>query len=143
MFSDDLCFHSNMYKDTDCIRRELELPGSKWGFVIYRLTYKSDDQWKQFMDHLKTRTRLELESTKDGDLYDRIGWTVIEEYRLRYASISQVRRRVSSCQVLNHELTFAVTSNDGLSVAAARRSTVALLDTWLASGFRNFTSRLY
>ena len=73
------------------------------------------------MDHLKTRTRLELESTKDGDLYERIGWTVIAEYRMRDATESQVRRKVSCCKLLNYVLIFAGTSNDGLFVTAVRR----------------------
>ena len=66
--------------DIDCIRDQLSLyPGSKLGFVIYRLTYSDDEQWDQFMVHLNTRIRTNLESDGDGDLFQSIDWAVQED----------------------------------------------------------------
>jgi hypothetical protein len=79
--------------DTDYIRQQLAVyPQSRWGFVIYRLTYEDDAQWKRFLDHLVKRTRLRLEENKDRDLFERIAWTVHESPHLCDASDRQVRR---------------------------------------------------
>ena len=49
---------------------------AKWGFVVYRCTYESDDEWARFMQYLNTRVRIGLERDGDGDLFDRIDWQV-------------------------------------------------------------------
>lgn len=54
-------------------------PGLKWGFVIYRCTYKSDSHWARFMDLLNTRMRLNLEGESSLDLYDRLDWCVQDD----------------------------------------------------------------
>lgn len=69
--------------DIDCIRDQLSLyPGSKLGFVIYRLTYSDDEQWGRFMDHLNTRVKTDLENDGDGDLFQSIDWAVQEDLAL-------------------------------------------------------------
>jgi hypothetical protein len=66
--------------DIDCIREQLSLyPGSKLGFVIYRLTYSNDEQWNLFMTHFNIRVRTDLESDGDGDLFQFIDWAVQED----------------------------------------------------------------
>ena len=63
--------------DIDCIRDQLSLyPGSKLGFVIYRLTYSDDEQWEV---HLNTRIRTNLGGDGDGDLFQFIDWAVQED----------------------------------------------------------------
>jgi len=66
--------------DIDCIREQLSLyPGSKVGFVIYRLTYSDDAQWGRFMAHLNTRVRTTLERDGDGDIFPHVDWSVQED----------------------------------------------------------------
>lgn len=80
--------------DQDCVRIREELsrhPGSKLGFVIYRLTYSDDAQWARFMDHLNTRIRLGLEASGDGDLFPHIDWSVQSDPKLQDADDDQVR----------------------------------------------------
>lgn len=73
--------------DIDCIREQLSLyPGSKLGFVIYRLTYSDDTQWACFMSHLNTRVRLGLEEDGNGDVFPHIDWAVQEDPGLDEAS---------------------------------------------------------
>jgi hypothetical protein len=70
------------YKGKDMVAtRELleEDPAAKWGFVIYRCTYTDDEEWARFMDYLNTRTRLNLESEGDQDLFERIDWQVQDD----------------------------------------------------------------
>jgi hypothetical protein len=79
----------------DCIsiREQLsQYPGSKLGFVVYRLTYADDTRWAQFMTYLNTRIRLGLEKTGDGDLFQHIDWDVQEDPTLEEAEESEVRR---------------------------------------------------
>lgn len=67
-------------KDLVATRELLEAhPAAKWGFVIYRCAYVNDNEWAQFMDYLNIRTRLNLESTGDEDLFERIDWQVQED----------------------------------------------------------------
>jgi hypothetical protein len=74
------------------IRRSLdENPESKWGFVIYRTTYADETEWKRFMDHINTRTRLKLEKEGLGDLFSRIDWCVQEDPALENSRVDQVR----------------------------------------------------
>lgn len=81
----------------DCIsiREQLsQYPGSKLGFVVYRLTYSDDARWVQFMDYLNTRIRLGLEKTGDGDLFQHIDWDVQEDPALEEAEEPEVRKYV-------------------------------------------------
>jgi hypothetical protein len=78
--------------DIDCIREQLSMyPGSKLGFVIYRLTYSDDAQWARFMSHLNTRIRLDLEEEGNGDLFSHIDWDVQEDSELDGAFDETVR----------------------------------------------------
>jgi hypothetical protein len=78
--------------DIDCIRTQLSLyPGSKLGFVIYRLFYSDDTQWARFMSHLNTRIRLGLEEDGNGDLFSHIDWDVQEDSELDGALYETVR----------------------------------------------------
>lgn len=54
-------------------------PAAKWGFIVYRCTYESDDEWARFMQYLNTRVRTGLEEAGDGDLFDRIDWQVQDD----------------------------------------------------------------
>jgi len=66
--------------DIDCIRGQLSLyPGSKLGFVIYRMTFVGDAQWTRFMSHLNTRVQRGLEETGDGDIFPYVDWDVQED----------------------------------------------------------------
>jgi hypothetical protein len=78
--------------DIDCIREQLSLyPGSKLGFVIYRLAYSDDAQWARFMSHLNTRIRLDLEEEGNGDLFSHIDWDLQEDPELDDALYETVR----------------------------------------------------
>lgn len=73
--------------DIDYIREQLSLhPGSKLGFVVYRLTHSDHEQWTRFMTHLNTRVRTSLERDGDGDIFAHIDWTVQEDPALDEAS---------------------------------------------------------
>jgi hypothetical protein len=73
----------NTMPDIDPIRRQLKNhPGIRLGFVVYRLTYSDDSRWAQFMDHLNTRVRIDLENDGDGDVFTHIDWDVQEDYAL-------------------------------------------------------------
>ena len=42
------------FNNADNIERQLQEDGHKiWGWVIYRCTYKSDEEWVQFMDRIR------------------------------------------------------------------------------------------
>lgn len=80
--------------DQDCvfIREQLSrFPGSKLGFMIYRLTYKDDDEWTRFMAYFKTRTHKNLQESGDEDLIPHIAWDVHEDPAMEDVSSCQVR----------------------------------------------------
>jgi hypothetical protein len=78
-------------QDCVCIREQLSrYPGSKLGFVIYRLTYKDDAEWARFMDHVNRCTRQGLEKSGDGDLFSHIDWSVQEDPKLQDADTDEV-----------------------------------------------------
>ena len=83
--------------DPDCtnIRRQLQLyPGSKLGFVLYRLTYTDDAQWEKFMHYLNTRIRLGFEEDGEGDLFQHVNWSLQEDPELQDADDDVVRALV-------------------------------------------------
>jgi hypothetical protein len=42
------------FNNADNIERQLQEDGHKiWGWVIYRCTYKSNEEWASFMDRLR------------------------------------------------------------------------------------------
>ena len=79
---------ANIEDTRHALTKDLE---SKWGFVIYRTTYTDDAEWKRFMDHINTRTLLNLEDEGAGDLFSRLDWCVQEDSAVENAPVSQVR----------------------------------------------------
>ncbi|KAH8587263.1 hypothetical protein B0O99DRAFT_402593 [Bisporella sp. PMI_857] len=79
--------------NADNIERYLQEDGHRtWGFVIYRCTYDSDDDWNKFMEHLQHHIRQALEVYNGLDMMDSLGLTVIEDRSiLDDASTSFVR----------------------------------------------------
>ncbi|KAK3939341.1 hypothetical protein QBC46DRAFT_388211 [Diplogelasinospora grovesii] len=68
----------------------------RWGFVIYRCTYGSQEKWDKFLALAKQEARDYLERWGTGDLsvYDKIDWTVIEDAEtLDGASILNTTRK--------------------------------------------------
>jgi hypothetical protein len=67
---------------TESIRWRLAAdPESKWGFIVYRCTYKSDEEWARYMSILNTHVRAMLEPEELSDCFDRIDWNVQEDPR--------------------------------------------------------------
>ena len=84
---------STHFNNPDNIERYLQEDGHRtWGFVIYRCTYESDDDWDQFMERLRYRIREVLEIYNGLDMIDSLSMTVIEDRSiLDGASTSIVR----------------------------------------------------
>lgn len=81
--------------DQDCIRPRAQLaryPGTPLGFVIYRLTYKDDDEWNRFMTYFKRTINNNLEECGEADLIPHLAWTVHEDPRMEEATPSEVHR---------------------------------------------------
>lgn len=69
---------------------------SKWGFVIYRCTYASDDDFKAFILRLKTYATdsIEFHGADSRPIVQHLTWTVVEDREeLDGASTADVRRR--------------------------------------------------
>lgn len=69
-------------------------PEMKLGFIVYRCTYASDDDWNRFMRYLGTTVRATLVKAELGDVLDRLDWNVQEDINLEEASFEEVRRFV-------------------------------------------------
>lgn len=63
----------------ELVERVRNNPDAKWGFVIYRCTYRDDAAWEQFMQRLKLQARLNLEADGAGDIFAHIDWNVQED----------------------------------------------------------------
>src|SRR5437868_5952787 len=50
----------------------------KWGFVIYRCTYTSQEKWDKFMALIKEDAKEYLQDENDQDLWQSIDWRVVE-----------------------------------------------------------------
>ena len=85
--------YSTHNNQADNIERYLQEDGHRtWGFVIYRCTYESDDDWDQFMERLRDQIRRTLESCNGLDMMDSLSITVFEDRSiLDGASTSVVR----------------------------------------------------
>jgi len=85
--------YSTHNNTADCIERYLQEDGHRtWGFVIYRCTYESDDDWGQFMERLRDQIRRTLEIYNGLDMMDSLSITVFEDRSiLDGASTSVVR----------------------------------------------------
>lgn len=69
-----------MVTANESIRNRLQAaPGSKWGFVIFRCTYKSDEVWDRFMAYLNELVHKSLERQGISDCFDRLDWCVQEK----------------------------------------------------------------
>lgn len=68
---------------------------SKLGFLVYRCTYASDDDWRRFMEFLDKTVRQSLVDAELGDVLDRLEWKVQEDVSLEEASFDTVRRFVT------------------------------------------------
>jgi hypothetical protein len=63
----------------ESIRNRLEADaGSKFGFTIYRCTYKSDARWHDFMTYHNAVVRASLAKADLSDCFDRLDWDVQE-----------------------------------------------------------------
>jgi hypothetical protein len=82
--------HNN---NADNIERYLQEDGHRtWGFVIYRCTYESDNDWDQFMERLRYHIRHTLKVYNGLDMMNSLSITVIEDRSiLDDASTSVVR----------------------------------------------------
>jgi len=85
--------YSTHNNDADNIERYLQEDGHRtWGFVIYRCTYESDDDWDRFMELLRDAIRRTLEILNGLDMMDSLSITVFEDRSiLDDASTSFVR----------------------------------------------------
>ncbi|PSK53208.1 hypothetical protein B9Z65_3408 [Elsinoe australis] len=71
---------STEVNQADDIERQLVRDSHRaWGFVIYRCTYDSDDQWATFLDRLRTRTRESFAEYNGEDILDLLAYTIIED----------------------------------------------------------------
>lgn len=67
----------------DVIERDLQKDGHRtWGFVIYRCTYKSDPEWKEFMQRLRGSIEKTLRFYNGLDMMDRLALTVFNDASL-------------------------------------------------------------
>ena len=84
--------YSTHNNQADNIERYLQEDGHRtWGFVIYRCTYESDDDWDRFMG-LRDQIRCTLEIYNGLDMMDSLSVTVFEDRSiLDGASTSVVR----------------------------------------------------
>jgi len=51
----------------------------KWGFVIYRCTYDSDEEWARLMQNLNARAREHLETYDGSDLLESLEFTIRDD----------------------------------------------------------------
>lgn len=64
----------------------------KWGFVVYRCTYKDNDvKWQRFKDLLISRNRQQLLPTSLPGLADQMDWKFVEDPSLEGAGPSILR----------------------------------------------------
>lgn len=69
-------------------------PDGTIGYVIYRVTYKSDEEWARFLRRLDHYARARIEMSPEPELIrDRVQWDIRED-KAKYdgASKSQIRQ---------------------------------------------------
>ncbi|KAI7205544.1 hypothetical protein KC324_g235 [Hortaea werneckii] len=79
----------------DRIEKQLQRDGHRtWGFVIYRTTYESDDDWKEFLRRLRLQTKDHIGWHCNGaDILELESCTIMEGRDLDGADSHEVRRR--------------------------------------------------
>lgn len=79
----------------DRIEKQLQRDGHRtWGFVVYRTTYDSDDDWKEFLRRLRVQIEDQIGWHCNGaDILDLKSWTIIEAQDLDGADSHEVRQR--------------------------------------------------
>ncbi|KAI7483805.1 hypothetical protein KC351_g4901 [Hortaea werneckii] len=66
----------------------------KWGFVIYRCTYRDDAAWDRFKHIVFENTRKEMQASDAPQLADKLEWTFVEDRTaLDGASRVELRKR--------------------------------------------------
>src|ERR1700733_2846022 len=89
--------YSTHNNDADNIERYLQEDGHRtWGFVIYRCTYESDDDWGWFMGHLRGKIRYTLELCNGLDMMDSLSITVFEDRSIWTAPAHPLSASISS-----------------------------------------------
>lgn len=69
----------------------------KWGFVIYRCTYKNDQDWARFKQLVHDRTKQLIAESDTPEIADSLEWTFVEERAtLDGASRPQLRERFNT-----------------------------------------------
>ena len=109
--------YQTSFNTADNIERYLREDGHRtWGFVIYRCTYDSDDDWNKFMEHLRHQIRDALEFYNGLDIMDSLGLTVIDDRSiLDDASTSFVREHFKQWAATAPEQEQGVGIGPGLS----------------------------
>jgi hypothetical protein len=65
---------------------------NNWGFAIYRCTYGSDEEWRHFVEIIKTQAGNAIVNACGApELYQKLSWTVMEDRSLEDATTEQVR----------------------------------------------------
>ncbi|KAI6839556.1 hypothetical protein KC332_g6544 [Hortaea werneckii] len=71
-----------------------KLGHDKWGFVIYRCTYRDNQAWDLFKDIVRRRTLEDMADSDAPEAADRLEWTFVDdEASLDGASKNQLRAR--------------------------------------------------
>ncbi|KAL6828943.1 hypothetical protein J3E69DRAFT_379635 [Trichoderma sp. SZMC 28015] len=67
----------------------------KWGWVIYRCSYKPELQstWENFKRVVDERTRKEIAESDAPDIADKLDWVFVEDPELEGASLDELKRR--------------------------------------------------
>lgn len=73
----------------------LDAAYDKWGWVIYRCTYKPELQgaWESFKNLVESKTRKEIADSDAPDIAEKLDWAWIEDPELEGASLDELKRR--------------------------------------------------
>lgn len=77
----------------------------KWGFVIYRCTYKNDQDWHHFKQLVHDRTKKAMAESDAPEIADSLEWTFVEDRdTLDGASRSRLRRHFNAWAETAHAI---------------------------------------
>ncbi|KAK0614552.1 trehalose utilization-domain-containing protein [Immersiella caudata] len=71
-------------------------PDSKWGWVVYKTTYRDqalNRNWETFKETLNATTRRDIASSDAPDIADKLDWVFVEDPELEGASLGELKRR--------------------------------------------------